>query len=160
MILEGSLWNYTLSTLAGEPFPLKQFENKVKAILLVNTASRCGFTGQLKDLQTLYESYRNQGLLVIGVPSNDFLGQEPLTNDAIADFCSLNYGVNFPLTSKTHVAKKEVDPLFQWLSQYSKPKWNFHKYLFDREGHLVEAYLSVTAPMSKTLTEKIEQLLK
>jgi glutathione peroxidase len=157
--LQGSLWDYTLKTPGQQPMPLLAYKDKAHAILLVNIASRCGFTPQLAGLEQLYQDYKDQGLVVIGVPSNDFMGQEPLTDEQITGFCQLNYGVTFPITSKIHVVSGDVDPLYVWLSTYAKPKWNFHKYLFDKNGHLIEAFASSTTPKSEVLVKHIEKLL-
>ena len=157
--LTGSLFDYELKTIDGASMPLSSYKGKAKAILLVNTASKCGFTKQYVQLEDLYQLYKDRGLIIIGVPSNDFLNQEPGTDAEIKTFCELNYQITFPLTQKIHVAKKDVDPLYQWLAGHRKPKWNFHKYLFDKNGYLIEDYFSVTDPLNKNLCDKIEELL-
>jgi glutathione peroxidase len=159
-VLEGSLWDYTLMNPQHNIVLLSDYKEKVHAVLLVNIASRCGFTPQLGELEKLYQTYKEKGLLIIGVPSNDFMGQEPLSDEQVTDFCQLNYGVTFPVMSKTHVVSGDVHPLYQWIAPYSKPKWNFHKYLFDKQGHMVEGFLPTTTPMSTSLRSKIEQLLQ
>ena len=132
-----------------------------KVVLIVNTASKCAFTDQYEGLEALYAQYREQGLVVLGFPSNDFGNQEPGTEQQIKDFCRLTYSVRFPMFAKTAVARGQAGPLFEGLAQAAGryPEWNFHKYLIDREGRLVEDYLSWTAPQSEAVVEAIERLL-
>ena len=134
---------------------------KDKVVLIVNTASKCGFTYQYEGLEKLYAKYKEQGLVVLGFPSNDFAGQEPGTEKEIQSFCRLTYGVQFPMFEKTRVRKKYADPLYKNLGESANeyPAWNFHKYLLDRNGNLVASYSSFTKPMSKKLVNKIESLL-
>jgi glutathione peroxidase len=161
-IASDNAYRFSFSTLAGgEPLPLAQFEGQV--LLVVNTASRCGFTKQYEGLQKLYEAYRDRGLVVLGVPSNDFGGQEPGTSEEIAHFCKLNYGVSFPLARKEAVSGEHSHPFYHWAREElgfgTSPAWNFHKYLVDRRGKLVDYFHSTTAPDSKRVTEAIEKLL-
>ena len=132
-----------------------------RVVLIVNTASKCAFTGQYEGLETLYARYRDRGLVVLGFPSDDFGGQEPGTEEQIKDFCRLTYGVKFPMFAKTRVKKGQADPLFQALGEAAGryPKWNFHKYLIARDGRLVDNFLSWTSPQSKTIVGAIEELL-
>ncbi len=132
-----------------------------KVMLIVNTASKCAFTDQYEGLESLYKRYRDQGLVVVGFPSNDFGSQEPGTEQQIRDFCVNTYAVKFPMYEKTRVSGKNADPIYQALvtTSGSKPRWNFHKYLVDRQGNVVESYSSMTKPLSKKLTRKIESLL-
>jgi len=132
-----------------------------KVVLVVNTASKCAFTGQYEGLEELYAKYRDRGLVVLGFPSNDFGGQEPGSEKEIQDFCRLTYSVKFPMFAKTPVKKGVANPFFQGLADAAGryPKWNFHKYLIDRDGQMVDNYLSVTSPSSKTLIRAIERLL-
>jgi glutathione peroxidase len=132
-----------------------------KVVLIVNTASKCAFTDQYEGLETLYARYREQGLVVLGFPSNDFGNQEPGTEKQIKDFCRLTYSVRFPMFAKTSVAEGQAEPLFEGLAQAAGryPQWNFHKYLIDRDGRLVKDYLSWTAPQSASVVEAIERLL-
>jgi glutathione peroxidase len=132
-----------------------------KVVLIVNTASKCAFTGQYEGLEALYANYRERGLVVLGFPSNDFGGQEPGTEQQIQDFCRLTYSVKFPMFAKTQVRKGQADPLFEGLAQAAGryPKWNFHKYLLDREGRLVDDFLSWTSPQSSTVIDAIEKAL-
>ncbi len=131
-----------------------------KVVLVVNTASRCGFTDQYDGLEKLYSEYKDRGLVVAGFPSNDF-NQEPGSEAEIKSFCRLTYGVQFPMFAKTRVKGPSADPLFKQLAELSgkKPRWNFHKYLIDRNGSVVASYGSSTEPQSQKLVNKIEQLL-
>jgi len=133
---------------------------KGKVVLIVNTASKCGFTGQYADLEALYAKYQDQGLVVLGFPSNDFAHQEPGSEKEVQQFCRLTYGVKFPMFAKTHVKKANADPLYQTLGQLSGtyPKWNFYKYLLDRKGNIVDVSSSLTNP--GRLQKRIERLLK
>lgn len=132
-----------------------------KVVLVVNTASQCGFTPQYQGLNTLYREYRERGLVVLGFPSNDFANQEPGDETTIAQFCQRNYGVDFPMFAKSHVRRANADPLFRRLAEAAGeyPEWNFHKYLIDREGRLVGSYASMTRVQSKKLTGRIISLL-
>lgn len=135
-------------------------EYQGKVILIVNTASKCAFTGQYEGLEKLYGKYKDSGFVVLGFPSNDFGNQEPGTEKEIRNFCRLTYGVKFPMFEKSKVKKHNANPLFRQLGETAGyPKWNFHKYLLDREGNLVESYTSLTSPSSKKLQRKIESLL-
>ena len=122
-------------------------------LLVVNTASKCGFTPQYKGLEALYKKYKDRGLVIIGVPSNDFGQQEPGTPQEIKHFCELNYGVTFPMTSKQVVSGKDAHPFYQWAHEVlgfnSAPKWNFHKYLIDISGKPVDYFASTTTPDSE-----------
>ncbi|MCP5415333.1 MAG: glutathione peroxidase [Chromatiaceae bacterium] len=132
-----------------------------KVVLVVNTASKCAFTDQYEGLEALYARYRDRGLVVLGFPSNDFGNQEPGSEQQIRDFCRLTYSVKFPMFAKTSVRKGSADPLFEGLANAAGryPKWNFHKYLIDREGRMVDNFLSFTAPESGTLIKAIEKTL-
>ncbi|KAA6181894.1 glutathione peroxidase [Thiohalocapsa marina] len=132
-----------------------------KVILVVNTASKCGFTGQYEALESLHETYGDRGLVVLGFPSNDFGNQEPGTEEQIQSFCRLTYSVKFPMFEKTHVKKGLADPFFDYLAQQTGayPKWNFYKYLIDRDGNVVDYYTSVTSPKSGKVVSAIESLL-
>jgi glutathione peroxidase len=132
-----------------------------KVLLVVNTASKCGFTGQYEGLEALYDQYRDQGLEVLGFPSNDFGNQEPGTEEQISEFCRLTYSVEFPMFEKISVKKGKADPFYQYLAQQTGvyPKWNFYKYLIDRTGRVVDVYSSMTSPKSKKLVRAIEAAL-
>jgi glutathione peroxidase len=135
--------------------------HKGKVMLVVNTASRCAFTDQYEGLETLYSRYRERGLVVIGFPSNDFGNQEPGSEDSIKKFCRLTYGVQFPMYAKSRVTGDNADPFYRTLAQAAgtPPRWNFHKYLIDRNGRLAGSYNSFVAPESDKLIEAIEGLL-
>ncbi len=141
------------------PQNLCQYAGKV--VLVVNTASFCGFTEQYEGLEALYGKYKDKGLVVLGFPSNDFGKQEPGTNKEIADFCFNTYAVKFPMFSKTVVSGPERNALFAQLIKATgtTPKWNFYKYLIDRNGRVVDSYNSMTKPLSKSLVGDIEKLL-
>lgn len=155
------LLNHSFASLQdGKPMPLCQYAGKV--ILVVNTASYCGFTSQYDGLEKLYARLKDKGLVVLGFPSNDFGEQEPGSEKEIADFCRLTYGVEFPMVSKTVVKGKGAHPFYLKLAEItgSKPKWNFHKYLINRDATQVIAYTSFTKPDDKDLLKKIDEFLK
>ncbi|CAL9736892.1 glutathione peroxidase-like peroxiredoxin Hyr1p [Monosporozyma servazzii] len=148
---------------AGNPYPFKDLEGKV--VLIVNTASKCGFTPQYEGLEELYKKYKDQGLVILGFPCNQFGNQEPGSQDDIQEFCKLNYGVSFPIMQKIDVNGKNEDPVYEYLkSQKSgalgltRIKWNFEKFLIDKNGKVVERYSSLTKPSS--IDSKISELLK
>ena len=153
-----SLLNTTLTKLQDDtPVQLCQFTGKT--LLVVNTASYCGFTDQYKELEALYQRYKDKGLVVLGFPSNDF-SQEPGSNQSVAEFCSNTYSVKFPMFAKSHVKGPKANPLFRQLSQQAEaPGWNFHKYLIGPDGRLVRSYASVVSPLSRTVRTDIEALL-
>jgi glutathione peroxidase len=157
-----NVYGFTFHALTGhDDIPLEQFRGKV--ILIVNTASQCGFTGQYEGLEKLYQAYADRGLVVLGVPSNDFGQQEPGTSTEIANFCKINYGVSFPMASKEVVTGDNAHPFYQWArtqkGYLASPKWNFHKYLINRQGVLVDYFHSTTKPDDKKMIAAIEQLL-
>lgn len=160
-ILDAGLLDVEVRTLDGkEKLNLaKQYRGKV--VLIVNTASKCAFTSQYEGLENLYATYKDKGFVVLGFPSNDFANQEPGTEAEIKTFCRMTYGVQFPMFAKTNVRKKYADPLFSKLGEAAGeyPKWNFHKYLLDREGKLIASFSSFTGPNSRRLVRKIESLL-
>ncbi len=131
-----------------------------KVILVVNTASKCGFTPQYEGLEKLYEENKDRGLVVLGFPSHDFY-QEPASETEIKDFCKLTYNIKFPMFAKTKVRGKDAHPFFKLLAQEtnSAPKWNFHKYLIDRDGNVIESFSTVTGPGSNRIKNKIEELI-
>ena len=141
------------------PQSLCQYRGKV--VLVVNTASYCGFTGQYDGLEKMYAKYRDQGLVVVGFPSNDFGSQEPGSNKEIADFCRLTYGVKFPMFAKSDVTGASTNPLYRQLASATgeRPKWNFHKYLIDRSGQKVLSFPSTTSPGSRSLVNAVEKAL-
>lgn len=143
----------------GKPMPLCQYAGKV--ILVVNTASYCGFTSQYDGLEKLYARLKDKGLVVLGFPSNDFGEQEPGSEKEIAEFCRMTYGVEFPMVGKTVVKGKNANPFYVKLAEMSdsRPKWNFHKYLISRDGTKVVAYTSFTKPDDKDLLKQIDEFL-
>ena len=154
------LWQHTVDRLQDEkPQALCQYAGQV--VLVVNTASRCGFTGQYEGLEALYKRYRERGLVVLGFPSNDFGRQEPGNNADIADFCENTFGVRFPMFVKTQVTGAGAHPLFRELAQRTGqwPQWNFHKYLVARDGQAVKAFSSAVEPLNPNLVRDIERLL-
>ena len=152
--------NYTFNRLqTGKPESLCQFRGKV--LLIVNTASYCGYTHQYEGLEALYRRYKSRGLVVVGFPSNDFGAQEPGTNQEIAEFCRLTYGVEFPMFEKTTVTSLKTNPLYAALLARTgqAPQWNFHKYLIDRDGNRVESFASKVEPDDRALLTALEKLL-
>jgi glutathione peroxidase len=155
-------YDFSFETLDGNPLKLADF--KGKPLLIVNTASKCGFTGQYKGLQALYDKYKDKGLVIIGVPSNDFGQQEPGSASEIKKFCELNYGVTFPMTTKQVVSGDSAHPFYQWaykkLGFGTGPKWNFHKYLVDTKGNVVDYFNSTTAPDADNLVAAIDKVIE
>lgn len=157
--MNAGLKDISLRTLDGQPFDTAALQGKV--VLFVNVASKCGFTKQYAGLQALYTEMKDKGLVIVGVPCNDFGGQEPGSAEEIAAFCSGTYGVDFPLTEKIHVKGAQKHPLYVWLTEgRGEPKWNFHKYLVDRSGKVVGEFPSRVAPDSPELRAAIEQALR
>lgn len=155
-------FDFRLRALDGSPLDLAVFAGR--PLLVVNTASRCGFTPQYAALQKLWEDHAASGLVVIGVPSNDFGGQEPGRADEIAAFCGVTYGVTFPLAEKTRVAGRDAAPLFRWLAAeggfLARPRWNFYKYLVGRDGRLAAWFASVTPPDAARVRRAIARALE
>jgi glutathione peroxidase len=153
--------DFAFTSIDGEPLPLKRHRGKV--LLVVNTASFCGFTHQYGGLQALWKRYRARGLVVLGVPSNDFGNQEPGKAAEIKQFCKTNFDVDFPLTAKVRVKGTAAHPFYRWaattLGQANAPRWNFHKYLIGRDGRIVGSYRSAVAPTSEQMTKAIEAQL-
>jgi glutathione peroxidase len=153
-----NLHDFSLQGMDGKPLPLKQYAGKV--VLLVNTASECGYTPQYEGLEKLWEAYKDKGLVVVGVPSNDFGGQEPGKAAEIATFCKVNYGVTFPLSDKTVVSGQGEAEVYKWAADKAgmlgTPKWNFHKYLFSKSGEFVDWFSTPTEPMSAKITAAVE----
>jgi glutathione peroxidase len=155
-----ALLNYTFNSLqTGKTESLCEFRGKV--LLIVNTASYCGYTHQFEGLEALYRKYKGSGLVVLGFPSNDFGGQEPGSNTEIAEFCRLTYGVQFPMFEKASVKTVKTNPLFAELVARTgqSPQWNFHKYLVDREGKPVASFASRVEPDNRELVTTLEKLL-
>jgi glutathione peroxidase len=154
-----SMLDRKVSSLLDEPVSLCEYTGKV--LLVVNTASQCGYTPQYEGLEKLYRRYKDRGLVVLGFPANDFGGQEPGSNKEIATFCQINYGVSFPMFGKTVVVGRDASPLFRDLAAKSgkRPQWNFHKYLMDRNGEVVASFPSAVEPEDPRITREIERLL-
>lgn len=154
-------YDFTVKLNNGQEKSFEDYHDKV--VLLVNTASKCGFTPQYRGLQELYEAYHSQGLEVIGFPCNQFMGQEPGSDEEIQEFCQLNYGVSFPITQKVDVNGSNAHPVFQFLTKEARGilggaiKWNFTKFLVDRNGNVVKRFAPTTKP--EDLTHDIEKLL-
>jgi glutathione peroxidase len=153
---------FKLRTLAGDQVVDLRQAYAGKVVLMVNTASKCGFTDQFEGLEALYCKYKDQGLVVLGFPSNDFANQDPGTEKEIQAFCRNTYSVEFPMFEKVHVRGEDAHPLFKALAAEpngATPKWNFYKFLLNRDGHLVESWGSITGPDSAGIVKQIEQLL-
>ena len=154
-------FDFDIKDINEETFALEKLKNKT--VLLVNVASNCGFTKQYAELQELYVKYSEKGLVVLGVPSNQFGGQEPGSNNEIKDFCETNFNITFPMTTKIDVKGENAHPIYLWAKEnYGKaavPKWNFHKILINKQGKIEDTYSSFTKPMSKKLRNKIEKIL-
>jgi glutathione peroxidase len=157
-----SVYPYEVKTIKGQEVSLESYKGEV--LLIVNTASQCGFTPQFADLQSIYEKYKDEGFKVLGFPCNQFGGQDPGSEEQIEQFCSLNYGVNFPMFAKIEVNGENAHPLFQHLAKEAPGilgsktiKWNFTKFLVDRNGKVIERYAPNTSPAK--ITSDIENLL-
>ena len=157
---EKVFYDFEIESISGELINLNKYKNKL--ILVVNTASYCGFTKQYSELQELWDLYKSKGLIVLGVPSNSF-NQEKNKNNDIKEFCEVNFDISFPMTSLTDVKGSKAHELFKWAKdnhgKSAVPKWNFHKILINREGKVEDTFASFTKPMSKKITKKIESLL-
>jgi glutathione peroxidase len=155
-----SVLDITLPTLKGKQQNLCEYSGKV--VLVVNTASYCGFTSQYKGLEALYRKYREQGLVVLGFPANDFGRQEPGSSEEIAQFCERRFDVSFPMFEKSSVKPGQANPLYENLAQVSgeRPQWNFHKYLISRDGTKVASFSSAVDPEDKKLVGEVERLLE
>jgi len=156
-----TFFDFKINSINGEELDLSKFYGKT--ILLVNVASKCGFTKQYDDLQKLYEDFQDKGLVVIGVPTNQFGGQEPGTESDIKNFCETNFNITFPMTSKYEVKGDNAHPIYIWAKDtYGKstiPKWNFHKILINKNGKIEDTFASFTGPISKKIINKLNQIL-
>tara|TARA_B100000780_G_scaffold100884_1_gene70466 strand:- start:421 stop:936 length:516 start_codon:yes stop_codon:yes gene_type:complete len=154
-------FDLNIENINGENLNLDKFKGKV--ILIVNVASKCGFTKQYTGLQTLYERYKSRGFVVIGIPSNQFGGQEPGSNSDIKEFCETNFNITFPMMDKVNVKGENAHDVYKWAKKNhgssSVPKWNFHKILINQEGKIEDTYNSFTEPTSKKIIAKLEKLL-
>ena len=157
---EKIFFDFKINSISGEQIDFKDYKNKV--VLVVNTASYCGFTNQYNDLQLLWEKYKSEGLIVLGVPSNSF-NQEKKEDSDVKEFCEVNFNIDFPMSSITEVKGKNSHEIFKWAEKnYGKsavPKWNFHKILINKEGKIEDTFTSFTKPMSKKITKAIEGIL-
>ena len=157
---EKKIYDFNIESITGETINLNKYKDKV--ILVVNTASFCGFTKQYEELQELWDTYKEKGLIVIGVPSNSF-NQEKNNNADIKEFCEVNFNINFPLTTLTEVKGKDAHELFKWAKENhgksAEPKWNFHKILINKEGKVQDTFASFTKPTSKKIIKAIENIL-
>jgi glutathione peroxidase len=157
----GTAHAFTFTSIDGAEMPMSQFAGK--AVLVVNTASRCGFTSQYDGLQALWETYRDRGLVVLGVPSNDFGSQEPGDEAQIKEFCTVNFNITFPMTEKERVVGGGAHPFYTWAREQvgfvGAPKWNFHKYLVGPDGRIVDWFSSITGPDSGRLVAAVEKAL-
>ena len=158
---EKFFFDFKIRNISDEILDLSSFKDKT--VLLVNVASNCGFTKQYSDLQNLYDKYSAKGFVVLGVPSNQFGGQEPGTNDEIKDFCETNFNITFPITKKYDVKGANAHPIYLWAKEKygnsAVPKWNFHKILVNKSGKIEDTFSSFTEPMSKKIVNKIEEIL-
>ena len=154
-----SIYDFTLNSIDGAPAPLAAYRGKV--LLLVNVASKCGFTPQYKALEAVYEKYKDKGLVIAGFPANNFMSQEPGSDTEIKSFCTRTYGVTFPMYSKISVKGKDMAPLYQYLTgtQGGDIKWNFTKFLFDRNGNLVARFEPPVTPDSAEIQSAVESAL-
>ena len=154
-------FDFEFVSIEGEPLTMSEFAGRV--VLVVNTASRCGFTHQYSELQAVWDRYREGGFVLLGIPSNDFGGQEPGTEAEIKDFCEVNFSIDFPMTSKVHVRGDDAHPFYAWaaeeLGAASVPRWNFHKYLIGRDGNLAGWFSTPTRPTSDAIMSAIEREL-
>ena len=157
----GTAYDYEFNSINGDLIKLNQYKGKV--IVVVNVASRCGYTPQYEDLQSLWSKYKDKNLVVLGIPTNNFR-QEPGNNKQIKDFCETNFGITFPMSEKTDVIGSNSHPFYQWARKDygigAIPKWNFHKIIIGKNGKVVETFSSITNPSSKKFTKTIENLIK
>ncbi len=159
-----NIYDFTLPSIDGTPMPLSQFKGKV--VLMVNVASQCGYTPQYTALEAIYEKYKAQGFVIVGFPANNFGAQEPGTNEEIKTFCSRKYSVTFPLYSKVSVKGDDETPLYQYLTKQTAPpisgeiKWNFTKFLVDKNGKVVQRFEPAVTPDSPEVVSAVEKLLK
>jgi glutathione peroxidase len=155
-------YDFNFKTIDGAPLPLSSF--KGKAVLVVNVASQCGLTPQYSGLEQLWKAKKDKGLIVLGVPANDFGAQEPGSEKEIKTFCETRFNIDFPMTAKEHVIGGEAHPLYKWiareLGEDAAPKWNFHKYLIGKDGSIAGTFGSRTEPMAPELVEAVDAALK
>ena len=154
-------YDFNFNGLEGSPINLSEYKNKV--IVVVNVASQCGFTNQYEDMQKIWEKYQNKGIIMLGIPSNDFGNQEPGSSKEIKNFCEAKFGITFPMTEKVSVKGENADPFYKWAKKnHGKsaiPKWNFHKIIIGKNGKIAETFTSITNPSSKKFISAIEKAL-
>ncbi len=154
-------YDFEFKDLDGSTIKLSEYKNKV--IVIINVASQCGFTNQYEDMQKIWEKYQSKGIVILGVPSNDFGKQEPGSNEEIKNFCEAKFGISFPMTEKVMVKGPEAHPFYVWAREnHGKsaiPKWNFHKIIIDKEGKINETFTSITNPSSKKFIKALEKLI-
>jgi glutathione peroxidase len=165
MLSAKSIYDFKVKRIDGSEITLDAYRGKV--LMIVNTASKCGFTSQYKDLQEIYDKYSDKGFVILGFPANNFMNQEPGSNDEIMQFCQLNYGVSFPMFEKISVKGKNIHPLYKFLTdKETNPKfngsisWNFNKFLISKEGKIIDRFGSNTNPIDKKVLAAIEEALK
>ena len=155
-------YDFNFNDLDGSLLNLSEYKNKV--IVVVNVASQCGFTSQYEDMQKIWEKYQEKGIVMIGVPSNDFGNQEPGSNKEIKNFCEAKFGISFPMTEKVLVKGSDAHPFYIWAREnHGKsaiPKWNFHKIIIDRDGKVAETFSSITNPSSNKFIKALDKLIK
>jgi glutathione peroxidase len=160
----GGVYSFTLNSIDGKPAPLAEYKGKV--VLIVNVASQCGYTPQYSALEAIYEKYKGQGFVIVGFPANNFGAQEPGTNEEIKTFCTRKYSVTFPMYSKISVKGADQAPLYAYLTKDTGPgiagdiKWNFTKFLVDKDGKVIQRFEPAVTPDSKEVTSAIEKQLK
>jgi len=154
-------YDFSFNDIDGSKLNLSEFKNKI--IIVVNVASQCGFTSQYEDMQKIWDSYQKKGIVIIGVPSNDFGNQEPGTNTEIKNFCEAKFGITFPITEKVIVKGEDSHPFYKWAREnHGKaaiPKWNFHKIIIDKNGKIYDTFASITNPTSKKFVKTIEKVI-
>ncbi|NBV84275.1 glutathione peroxidase [bacterium] len=161
---DAGIYSYSLNYIDGNPMPLSQFKGKV--LMIVNVASRCGFTSQYQDLEELYKMYHSRGFVVIGVPANNFANQEPGSDSEIESFCKTTYGVTFPMAGKISVKGDDIHPLYLYLTKQTgntsvrgSVKWNFNKFLIGKDGRVVDRFSSMESPNSQRVRSAVERVL-
>ncbi len=158
---ESLAYDFKFKDLDGSPLNLSEYKGKV--IVVVNVASQCGFTSQYEDMQKVWEKYQSKGIVMLGIPSNDFGNQEPGSSSDIKNFCEAKFGISFPMTEKVAVKGPDAHPFYLWANKnYGKsaiPKWNFHKIIIDRNGKIANTFTSITNPSSKKFIKALEKLI-
>ena len=154
-------YDFSFNDIDGSKLSLSEFQNKV--IIVVNVASQCGFTSQYEDMQKIWDSYQKKGVIMIGVPTNDFGNQEPGTNNEIKNFCEAKFGITFPITEKIVVKGDDAHPFYKWAKEnHGKaaiPKWNFHKIIIGKNGKIYDTFASITNPTSKKFVKTLEKVI-